>query len=179
MRQGLETICTTGKGLISFVSSYRKFTHLPVPEPALFYVKGFLMRMMELARHQDLNPSTRMELNVDPEDLLLHADERLVSQVVVNLLKNAQQAIGTERQDGLVSLSAYVDEQEAVVIEVSNNGPVIPADLAEEIFMPFFTTKREGTGIGLAVSRQLMRLSGGSITLRSEPGRTTFTLRFM
>ena len=71
------------------------------------------------------------------------------------------------------------DEQEAVVIEVSNNGPVIPADLAEEIFMPFFTTKREGTGIGLAVSRQLMRLSGGSITLRSEPGRTTFTLRFM
>ena len=179
MRQGLETICTTGKGLISFVSSYRKFTHLPVPEPALFYVKGFLMRMMELARHQDLNPSTRMELNVDPEDLLLYADERLVSQVVVNLLKNAQQAIGTERQDGLVSLSAYVDEQEAVVIEVSNNGPVIPADLAEEIFMPFFTTKREGTGIGLAVSRQLMRLSGGSITLRSEPGRTTFTLRFM
>ena len=96
----------------------------------------------------------------------------------MNLLKNAQQAIGTERQDGLVSLSAYVDEQEAVVIEVSNNGPVIPADLAEEIFMPFFTTKKEGTGIGLAVSRQLMRISGGSLTLRSEPSWTAFVLRF-
>ena len=136
------------------------------------------MRMMELARHQDLNPSTRMDLNVEPDDLLLYADERLVSQVVVNLLKNAQQAIGPERRDGVVSLSAYVDEQEAVVMEVGNNGPAIPPELAEEIFMPFFTTKKEGTGIGLAVSRQLMRISGGSLTLRSEPSWTAFVLRF-
>ena len=90
------------------------------------------------------------------------------------------QAIGCEQADGLIEVKAYCNVEEAVLIEVSNNGPVIPQEEAEHIFVPFFTTKEGGSGIGLSISRQIMRLSGGSIALKSAPAakRTTFVLTF-
>lgn len=180
IRNGLEVISTTGKSLISFVESYRKFTHIPTPEPTLFYVQKFAERKVKLARHHTNFPNITINVSVEPSDLIVYADENLISQVVLNLLKNAMQAIGCEQADGLIEVKAYCNEEEAVLIEVSNNGPVIPQEEAEHIFVPFFTTKEGGSGIGLSISRQIMRLSGGSIALKSAPAakRTTFVLTF-
>ncbi|MDR1938924.1 MAG: PAS domain-containing protein [Tannerellaceae bacterium] len=180
IRNGLEVISTTGKGLISFVESYRKFTHIPAPRPSLFYVLKFANRMIQLARHQNDYPHIAMEVSVQPEDLIVYADESLISQVVLNLLKNAMQAIGNGHADGRIELKAYSNEDEAVIMEVSNNGPLIPPEEAGHIFIPFFTTKEGGSGVGLSISRQIMRLSGGSIVLKNAPGskETTFVLTF-
>lgn len=180
IRNGLETISTTGKSLISFVESYRKFTHIPTPEPQLFYVQKFIERMVKLACSQINYPNITTKINVEPSDLIVYADENLISQVVLNLLKNALQAIGNKQTDGLIEIKAYCNEKEAVLIEISNNGPIIPSEEAEHIFIPFFTTKEGGSGIGLSISRQIMRLSGGSIALKSTPAtkRTTFILTF-
>lgn len=173
---GLQTISSTGKGLLSFVESYRRFTRIPVPEPSLFYVKSFIDRMVELAKHQNPDGNISFRTDVSPVDLILYADENLISQVVINLLKNAIQAIGNQ-PDGCISIHACCNEAEEVIIEVKNNGPVILPEVAEHIFIPFFTTKEGGSGIGLSISRQIMRLSGGSITLL--PGKETrFILKF-
>lgn len=180
IRSGLQTISSTGKGLLSFVESYRKFTRIPTPEPTLFYVKSFIERMVELARHQYPDVPVTFHKNITPDDLILYADENLISQVVINLLKNAIQAIESNpasNNEGSIRIHAYCNEAEAVLIEISNNGPAITADIAEHIFIPFFTTKEGGSGIGLSISRQIMRLSGGNISLL--PGKeTTFVLKF-
>lgn len=180
IRNGLETISATGKGLISFVESYRKFTHIPTPHPSLFYANKFLDRMIRLATHHNHFPLIDIRLHIEPDDLIIYADENLVTQVILNLLKNAVQAIGDERNDGVVEINAFVNENEAVIIEVSNNGPAIPPEEVEHIFVPFYTTKEDGSGIGLSVSRQIMRLSGGSLSLKigANVKRTTFVLTF-
>lgn len=180
IRNGLQTISSTGKGLLSFVESYRKFTRIPTPEPSLFYVKSFIERMVELARHQYPDVRVTFHMDIAPSDLILYADENLVSQVVINLLKNAIQAIESDKntdKEGHINIRAYCNEAEAILIEISNNGPAIPNDIAEHIFIPFFTTKEGGSGIGLSISRQIMRLSGGNLSLL--PGKeTTFILKF-
>ena len=180
IRNGLETISSTSKGLLAFVDSYRKFTHIPTPEPTLFYLKGFIGRMVELARHQYPGIPVTFHASIVPNDLILHADENLISQVIINLLKNAMQAFeksSSPAEEKHIHIRAYCDEAEAVLIEISNNGPAIPPKIAEHIFIPFFTTKENGSGIGLSISRQIMRLSGGNLSLR--PGKeTTFVLKF-
>jgi len=177
---GLEVISTTGKSLIAFVESYRKFTHIPTPHPSLFYAGKFIERMVQLARHQNNFPNITIKVEVEPVDLIVHADENLITQVLLNLLKNAMQAIGSEASDGLIEVNAFCNEEEAVLIQVTNNGPAIPPEEVEHIFVPFFTTKEGGSGIGLSVSRQIMRLSGGSLTLKSNPSirQTSFVLTF-
>ena len=164
LRQGLETIRTTGKGLVNFVMSYRKLTRLPSPEPTLFDVHPFLLRMIQLAKHQHPCPNIRITLEKVPEDLMVFADESMLAQVMTNLLKNAIHAIGAS-EDGEIRLRAFVDDQDMIHIEVSNNGPEITPEMAEQIFIPFFTTKEDGSGIGLSLSKQMMRLQGGSIAL--------------
>lgn len=180
IRNGLEVISSTGKGLISFVESYRKFTHIPPPTPSLFYIKKFAERMVQLASHHTSYPNITIHIDIQPDDLIVYADENLIGQVVLNLLKNAMQAIGITQEGGQIDVKAYCTEDETVFIEVSNNGPLIPPEEAEHIFVPFFTTKQNGSGVGLSISRQIMRLSGGSISLKSNPatGLTTFTLMF-
>lgn len=180
LRNGLQTISNTGKGLLAFVESYRRFTRIPTPEPSLFYVKDFIERMVELARHQYPDAGIRFETDITPDDLILHADENLIAQVVTNLLKNAVQAITSRtdsRDEGRIGIRAYCNEAETLFIEISNNGPAIPPDIAEHIFIPFFTTKEKGSGIGLSISRQIMRVSGGSLTLLPG-GETTFVMQF-
>ena len=164
LRQGLETIRTTGKGLVNFVMSYRKLTRLPSPEPTLFDVYPFLLRMVQLAKHQHPCPNIRITLEKISEDLMVFADESMLAQVMTNLLKNAIHAIGAS-EDGEIRLRAFVDDQDMIHIEVSNNGPEITPEMAEQIFIPFFTTKEDGSGIGLSLSKQMMRLQGGSISL--------------
>lgn len=147
MRQGLETIHTTGKGLINFVMSYRKLTRLPSPEPSLFYVRPFLERMIKLACHQHPCPHISISLHEAKDDLIVFADENLIAQVVTNLLKNAIQAIG-DTPDGLITLRAYCDEQESVHIEIANNGPVIDPEAAEQIlFLSLPPKKKEAESV--------------------------------
>jgi PAS domain S-box-containing protein len=179
IHNGLEVISKTGKGLISFVESYRKFTHIPAPQPSLFYIKNFIERMVMLSSHNNKYPNIRWQTNIEPSNLILYADENLISLVMINLLKNAQQAIG-DKKDGLIAVNVSCDASESIMIEVSNNGPLIPEEEASLIFTPFFTTKKDGSGIGLSVARQIMRLSGGNITLSSDllTETTTFTLTF-
>ena len=202
LKQGLETIHKTGTELLAFVNNYRRFTHVPQPQPALFYVEPFLERMALLCNHE-------VEIEVSPKDLLVYADESLLSHVVTNLLKNAveafngQEKLSAERnkQDGnvqgrnkqecrsadlqsaaskkaFIHLQAYANAQESIIINVSNNAGLIPEDVASHIFIPFFTTKPEGSGIGLSLSRQIMRVSGGSLSLHQDKtqGITTFRI---
>ena len=188
LKQGLETIHKTGTELLAFVNNYRRFTHVPQPQPALFYVEPFLERMALLCNHE-------VEIEVSPKDLLVYADENLLSHVVTNLLKNAVEAFKEkEREDkqecrsadlqsaaskkAFIRLQAYANVQESIIIDVSNNAGLIPEDVASHIFIPFFTTKPEGSGIGLSLSRQIMRVSGGSLSLHQDKaqGITTFRI---
>ena len=188
LKQGLETIHKTGTELLAFVNNYRRFTHVPQPQPALFYVEPFLERMAMLCNHD-------VEIEVSPKDLLVYADESLLSHVVTNLLKNAVEAFKEkEREDkqecrsadlqsvaskkAFIRLQAYTNAQESIIIDVSNNAGLIPEDVASHIFIPFFTTKPEGSGIGLSLSRQIMRVSGGSLSFHQDKaqGITTFRI---
>lgn len=188
LKQGLETIHKTGTELLAFVNNYRRFTHVPQPQPALFYVEPFLERMAMLCNHE-------VEISVSPKDLLAYADESLLSHVVTNLLKNAVEAFKEkEREDkqecrsanlqsaaskkAFIRLQAYANAQESIIIDVSNNAGLIPDEVVSHIFIPFFTTKPEGSGIGLSLSRQIMRVSGGSLSLLQDKaqGITTFRI---
>ncbi len=172
----LEVINRTSKELVRFVENYRKFTHVPTPVPQLFYVKPFLERMARLAE-QRMRPGCTVGVDVSPEDLLVYADEGLIGRVVSNLLKNAVEAVGG---DGSVSVRAYTGDDDKVVVDVTDDGEPIPDDVAAHVFVPFFTTKKDGSGVGLSISRQIMRVSNGTIQLVQDKrnGLTTFRLTF-
>lgn len=172
----LEVINRTSKELVRFVENYRKFTHVPTPVPQLFYVKPFLERMARLAE-QRMKPGCTVGVDVSPEDLLVYADEGLIGRVVSNLLKNAVEAVGG---DGSVSVRAYTGDDDKVVVDVTDDGEPIPEDVAAHVFVPFFTTKKDGSGVGLSISRQIMRVSNGTIQLVQDRRNklTTFRLTF-
>lgn len=179
LRIGLETIHKTGTELLSFVNNYRRFTHVPQPQPSLFYVEPFLNRMAMLCNHE-------ASIEVSPKDLIVYADESLIAHVVTNLLKNAVEAIKekkstevSEDKHTFIRIKAYANEQEAIVIDVTNNAGIIPDDIAAHIFIPFFTTKKEGSGIGLSLSRQIMRVSGGTLSLHQDKEENTTTFRIV
>lgn len=179
LRIGLETIHKTSQELLSFVNNYRRFTHVPQPQPSLFYVEPFLNRMAMLCNHE-------VSIEVSPKDLLVYADESLIAHVVTNLLKNAVEAIKekestevSEDKHAFIRIKAYANEQEAIVIDVTNNAGIIPDDIAAHIFIPFFTTKKEGSGIGLSLSRQIMRVSGGTLSLHQNKEENTTTFRIV
>lgn len=176
-REGLETINRTGSELITFVENYRRFTHVPQPQPKLFYVKPFVERMAHLVSH----PVT---VNVMPVDLLAYADEGLMGRVVTNLLKNAGEAIDVQEVDTTAAdalpqiwVNAYTGDDDSVVIDVCNNAGLIDADVAQHIFVPFFTTKNNGSGVGLPLSRQIMRVSGGTLQLIQDAQKGVVTFR--
>lgn len=179
IRNGLEVISSTGKGLIDFVESYRKFTHLPTPQPSLFYAAGLAERIKQLTQCNNTLSGTQIIISIDPHDLIIHADEKLITQVILNLVKNAMQSIGNAA-DGLIQIKGYCNPDESVSLEIMDNGPGISPEMADHIFIPFFTTKEGGSGIGLSISRQIMRLHGGTLTLKSSPSKkeTAFILTF-
>ncbi len=157
---------------MSFVQSYRKFLSVPEPDKQLIPAQDLLGKVALLIG----NNSVKIELIIDPENLELFIDEKQITQVLVNLGKNAQQSLGNQA-DGKIKFFAGVDEKDKKFIKVWDNGPGIPADLIDEVFIPFFTTKNTGTGIGLSLSKQIMRLHRGSIQVVSREN-TVFTLTF-
>ena len=170
-REGLEVINKTGTELMAFVENYRRFTHVPQPQPRLFYAKPFLERMATLA-----DADGKVGVSVEPADLLVYADEGLMGRVVTNLLKNAKEAVacaqdeegggdGGPQRDSKVWIEAYTGDDDSVVIDVCDDAALIAPDVAQHVFVPFFTTKQGGSGIGLPLSRQIMRVSGGTLEL--------------
>ena len=172
IKEGLSVINSTGKQLLNFVDNYRRMTLIPTPQPKLFYVKPFLERMVTIS--SEYSKDSNINLYIPVSDLLLYADESLIAHVVTNLLKNAVEAGATA-----ISISAYTTPDDSIFIDISNNGKHIPDDEAQQIFVPFFTTKPTGSGIGLSISRQIMKQSGGSIELiTSDASATLFRLKF-
>lgn len=175
VKRGLETISATSRRLVSFVDSYRRFTRIPAPQREPFEVRE-LIRQAEVltAASED---ALRIRVDIEPADTMIYADKVQLGQVAVNLLKNAREAIAG-RPDGEIEIRSRIDAAEHVVIEFSNNGGAIPAEVAENIFTPFYTTKPDGSGIGLSLSRRIMQLHGGSLRLTCNTDRrVTFTLQ--
>lgn len=173
---GIRAIHETSTGLISFVDSYRKFSSLQKPSPEPFYLLDLLHQVEGLTLVPE---NIALTLQIEPAELMLYADPNLIRQVLINLIKNAVQAIGGHK--GRIHVRAYSSADEHVFVYVSNDGPAIPEAEAEQIFVPFFTTRSEESGIGLSLSRQIMKLSGGTISLlRSGTNgwNTTFVLEF-
>jgi two-component system nitrogen regulation sensor histidine kinase NtrY len=176
--QGLNVIKEQGKGLMSFVESYRKLTRVPEPEKKLFKVTDLLDRVQIL--YHSLENSEKIDLSVslkDP-DLEIFADQNLISQVLINLMKNALEA-NENNPDGRITIVAGTGNENHPEICVIDNGPGIPAANIDEVFVPFYTTRENGSGIGLSISKQIMRAHGGNLKVRSVPDKeTVFCLTF-
>lgn len=172
LKKGLETISESSKGLIKFVNTYRSLTRVSPPVKKVFYFNELAERIISLTQEQA--PDTTIDYIEKSDDIILYADENQIFQIIINLVKNAMQANATK-----IEITAEIDEYERVVVNVSNNGKPISPESRKEIFVPFFTTKQDGSGIGLSLSRQIMRLHNGTMTLsRSDEKATVFTLRF-
>ncbi len=172
---GLHVISETGKGLISFVESYRKFTRIPKPEREYIDMSEFIHRMVILCSMEPHFVNATIQTEIHPENLKVYADPNLLGQVMLNIMKNAIQAMKGRKNSKL-----YVNVENnsnQTLIKITDNGPGIAPEILNEIFVPFFTTKTEGTGIGLSIARQIMRAHGGNIKVTSIPEKeTTFTL---
>ena len=174
VRNGLTTISESSKGLIKFVDSYRNLTRVAPPVKKAFYFKDLAERAINLTREQAVLNGAICTYEELTDDIILYADEGQITQILINLIKNAIQADARH-----IVITAQITFSENIVISVSNVGHPISCESREEIFIPFYTTKQEGTGIGLSLSRQIMRLHNGTLTLsRSDDSKTTFTLLF-
>ena len=174
IKNGLSTISESSKGLIKFVDTYRNLTRVAMPSKKAFYFRELAERVINLTREQTVISGAVCSYVEKSEDVLLYADEGQITQILINLVKNAVQAEAKN-----IEISAEINLSEHIIINVTNDGLPISKESQEEIFVPFYTTKQEGTGIGLSLSRQIMRLHNGSLMLtRSDESRTVFTLVF-
>jgi nitrogen fixation/metabolism regulation signal transduction histidine kinase len=178
MRGAVQTIQKRSEGLLHFVDAYRSLTRIPRPNFKIFRITELFAGVEQLLRASFKEKTVNLNITVEPESLELTADPEMIEQVLINLLLNAIQAVDDHPNAG-ISLAARLDDGGRVIIQVADNGPGIVPEVLDKIFIPFFTTKPEGSGIGLSLSRQIMRLHRGAITARSEPNvETVFTLRF-
>ena len=176
--QASHTIQKRSQGLLHFVDAYRNLTLIPKPNMQIFPIKDLLARVEKLMQANIEKKSINFKVKVEPQSLELTADPELMEQVLINLLLNALQAV-EKNEKPKIDLEARMHGRGRIIIQVSDNGPGILEENIEKIFIPFFSTKEGGSGIGLSLSRQIMRLHNGSIGVHSDPGvETVFTLRF-
>ena len=178
IRKSMMTINKRSTGLIRFVESYRDLTKIPKPEFEIVPVKNIFDNVKLLVEEELHKYNISCKISIIPETLEVTADQQQIEQVLLNLLKNSQHAL-EGKEDGKIELNAFLDKRGKVAIQVVDNGPGILEDVIDKIFIPFFTTKAKGSGIGLSLSRQIMRFHGGTITANSELNvKTEFTLKF-
>lgn len=177
LKEGLSVISSSSKGLISFVNTYRTLTKVPKPVKEIITFKNLINKVLTLSKEEINSRKIKLEISLEPEDIMIYADENLITQVLINLVKNAISAM-EETTDPLLKISASINpESEDISIDISNNGPAISPECQDHIFIPFFTTKNSGSGIGLSISRQIMRLHNGSLKLKSSTDElTTFNI---
>ncbi len=174
IKAGLETISDSSKNLIGFVQTYRQLSGVAKPIRKALDLRELMDGVIALNSEFAASCSATCKYRPEEDDLMIYADEGQISQILINLIKNALQA-GAKHID----ISAKMGRDDDVIIQVANDGEPIPVSAQEQIFIPFYTTKKEGSGIGLSISRQIMRNHNGTIDLvRSEVNQTVFELRF-
>lgn len=174
LRDGLDTIASSSRSLIQFVESYRNLTRVAPPVKSVFYVRDLASEVMELTSEQLASSSASLSFAERSDDVILFADRGQILQILINLVKNAVQA-----KARTINMEARIDSSDITIIEVSNDGEPITPEAQKQMFVPFYTTKQDGSGIGLAISRQIMRMHNGQISLKSSTAeKTTFSLIF-
>ncbi len=178
IRNSLRTITKRSTGLIHFVESYRNLTKIPKPKFNIIPVKD-VFNNVHLLMEKDLKlKGIECVIDISSSSLELTADEELIEQVLINLVKNAIHAL-SDVENAKIIMRAFLDKRGRIAVQVIDNGPGILEEVIDKIFVPFFTTKPDGSGIGLSLSKQIMRMHGGTLTAQSEPNvETNFTLRF-
>ncbi len=178
IEKALQTINKRSTGLLHFVDTYRNLTRIPKPNFTIFPVEAMFSNIRLLMEEDLKKHSIDLVSIIEPDNLQITADEQLIEQVLINLIKNSIYAL-LERKDCKIRLHAFYNKRGRFTIQVADNGPGILPDVLDKIFIPFFTTKQSGSGIGLSLSRQIMRLHNGTITAHSELEKeTVFTLTF-
>lgn len=174
LRDGLDTIASSSRSLIQFVESYRNLTRVAPPVKSVFYVRDLASEVMELTSEQLASSGASLSFAERSDDVILFADRGQILQILINLVKNAVQA-----KARTINMEARIDSSDVTIIEVSNDGEPITPEAQKQMFVPFYTTKQDGSGIGLAISRQIMRMHNGQISLSSStPEKTVFVLMF-
>jgi nitrogen fixation/metabolism regulation signal transduction histidine kinase len=178
IRGALRTIQKRSEGLLHFVDAYRDLTRIPTPNYQIIQIIDLLDQVKRLMIPDLSEREIEFKYQVIPESLELTADPDLVEQILINILKNAIQALDSQ-PDARINLLSQIDLNGRVIISVTDNGPGITQDQIEKIFIPFFTTKENGSGVGLSLTREIMRLHKGAVSVKSKPHeQTVFTLRF-
>jgi len=177
IHEGLKTIEGRSKALINFINAYRDYTTIPPPNPEKIIVSNLLEEVHGLMKIDIRKKNMKFAIYVDPPDLEIYADQELIQLVLINLVKNAVEAIG-QSHPGEIVLEARNGQQGHPLISISDNGKGIIDEALDKIFIPFYTTKSMGSGIGLALSRQIMQLHNGSLTVNSSEQQTTFNMQF-
>jgi len=174
----ISTIEKRSEGMINFVSDFRSLAHIPTPKFQSIRLKGLFDQLETLMQHQFDTNQIQFKKQIEPENLILFGDQTLIEQVLINLIQNAIHAV-EDTVTRVVSLDAFIDESGKIILEVTDSGRGIEEDALPKIFIPFFTTKKKGSGIGLSLSKQIMRRHKGNIQVRSKLGKgTTFKLIF-
>jgi len=174
----VKTIHKRSSGLLDFVNTYRNLTRLPKPNFKIVRVGEVLSDLMPLFEHESKNSNIKINYSIEPEDLKFSIDTNQIEQVLINLINNSVNAL-SDNANGVIQINSFLNKRGRVTVQVSDNGKGILPDVLDKIFIPFFTTKKQGSGIGLSLSRQIMRMHGGSINVHSELNvGTTFTLTF-
>ncbi len=178
IESAVETIEERSRGLLHFASAYRSLSHIPKPKFEVFKIDNLFERVAQLAGTQIAEGKTILTYDVDPKSLELTADQNLIEQVMLNLVMNSIQSLSGV-SDGQIHLHAGLQQRGKIAITVTDNGVGIPPEIQDKIFVPFFTTKENGSGIGLSLSRQILQLHHATISVYSEPSKkTTFTITF-
>jgi len=178
IQQALQTINKRSTGLLHFVNTYRNLTRIPKPNFKITKVKDLFKNILLLMDEEIKRTEIAFDVSIEPEDLEVSADEELIEQVLINLIKNSIHAL-EGRKEGRIILKAILNKRGRVIMQVIDNGQGIIKEVLDKVFIPFFTTKQRGSGIGLSLSRQILRLHGGTISAYSEPEKeTVFTLTF-
>jgi nitrogen fixation/metabolism regulation signal transduction histidine kinase len=163
IKDAVDTVARRSDGLMGFVESYQRLMRLPEPDRSRFRIAELFADVARIATVDWLSLDIALEQHTDPAQLDVHADRQMLEQVLINLLKNAEQALANQA-GGRVILSAALNPRGQVTIEVADNGPGIPDEIAARMFVPFYTTRSDGSGVGLALSRQVMNAHGGTIS---------------
>ena len=178
VRDAVDTVARRSDSLMHFVQSYRRLTRLPPPKKVPLSIHKIFEDAVRVATVDWQNNGIIIEQEIATKKLEVSADPEMLEQTLINLLKNAEQAL-EKTKDAKVTLMAKINKRGHIVIEIADNGPGISDEVASKIFVPFYTTKRDGSGVGLALTRQVMIAHGGSVNLaKTSGGGATFILTF-
>jgi len=178
VKEGVSTIENRTKGLINFIDAYRNYRNIPTPKFVRIVLSEFLTTIFQFMKAELKKNKMQFQINIDPEDISINADFEQLEMVIINIIKNAIEARKTNNP-GLILVKGYTDGKGEITLEIKDNGTGIIPEAIDQIFIPFYTTKTTGSGIGLSLSKQIMQLHNGTLTVVSEVDQyTNFIMKF-